>query len=299
MGRKKSSFPVRNRLIGRSGQDIPVQMSAAVIFKENREDGLVCFLRDLREIRKLEREMADQARILQQDKMMSLGRLAASVAHEINNPLTGVLNYVRLMRRMLQRGPVKGDQQEKFASHLELVEKETDRCSQIVSSLLTFSRKSAAEFVSVSVAELLRRSILLSRHKMDLTRIRLIHTPPEGLPDIRGDFNQLQQCLLNLIFNAIDAMPRGGDLTLSAAPEPGGGWVAITVSDTGTGIDEADLPRIFEPFFTTKAEGYGVGFGFSTIYGIVELHGEKIDVASQKVRGTTFTLTLPVFQKHA
>ena len=143
------------RLLEKSGREIPVQVSAALLFDQGRPNGLVCFFRDLREIRKLEREISDQARILHQDKMMSLGRLAASVIHEINNPLSGILNYLRLMNRILRQGPLAEDRREKFQRYLDLVENETNRCSQIVSSLLSFSRVSPPAFGRVRIEELL------------------------------------------------------------------------------------------------------------------------------------------------
>jgi len=242
----------------------------------------------------LEREYADQARILHQDKMISLGRLAASVVHEINNPLSGILNYVRLMIRILNRGPLTEEQRQKFGQYLTLVETETGRCSQIVSSLLTFSRKSALTFESVSVADLIERSIILSQHKLQLQHIGLESRIEPDIPPVEGDFNQLQQCVINLIFNAIDAMPQGGTLTLAGSHEHSPARVIISVTDTGSGISEADLPHIFEPFFTTKKEGYGVGLGLSTVYGIMERHKGSVSVESRPGRGSTFKLELPV-----
>ena len=224
---------------------------------------------------------------------MSLGRLAASVAHEINNPLAGILNYARLMQRILGRGALAGEQQDKFQRYLGLVETETDRCSQIISSLLTFSRRSAPEFKEIKVDDLLKRSALLSRHKMELQSIQLVYDLEENLPLINGDFNQLQQCLINLIFNAMDAMPHGGTLTLAAHYLPREKAVTISVADTGTGISSEDLPHIFEPFYTTKKEGYGVGLGLSTVYGIMERHQGQVLAASQDGPGTVFTLRFP------
>jgi two-component system NtrC family sensor kinase len=143
---------------------VPVQLSATVLMDEENTTGLVCFVRDLRRIHRLEQEMADQARLLHQDKMMSLGRLAASVAHEINNPLSGILNYIRLMLRSFRKGPLPTDKHTQFARYLELVETETDRCSKIVSSLLTFSRRSPVSVGPVSMAEIVDHSIVLARH---------------------------------------------------------------------------------------------------------------------------------------
>ena len=293
-GGKDRLFLYETQLIDISGREIPVQVSASVMFDEDRKNGLVCFFRDLREIRKLEREILDQARVLHQDKMMSLGRLAASVVHEINNPLSGVLNYLRLMSRILNQGPLVDDRQEKFKSYLELVETETSRCSQIVSSLLSFSRQSPPSFGRVQIEKLLQRCIILSRHKLELNGIHIESDVQTNIPSVNGDFNQLQQCVINLIFNAIDVMPDGGNLDIAASTDAEKKWVIITIKDTGPGIDRAELPHIFEPFVTTKDEGYGVGLGLSTVYGIMERHGGSVDASSLPGKGAAFTLKLPV-----
>lgn len=241
----------------------------------------------------LEREVEDQARILHQDKLMSLGKLASSVVHEINNPLSGILNYIRLMTRIMRRGPLPEDRREKFMTYLDLVESETDRCSHIVSSLLAFSRKSPPAFGEVVIEELLNRCMALSRHKLELQNITIVPEIEPNIPKVIGDFNQMQQCVINLIFNAIDAMPDGGTLTLEARYAPPVGNIDIVVHDTGHGIAKDDLPHIFEPFFTTKNEGYGVGLGLSTIFGIMERHKGTVDVHSDPGQGATFTLHFP------
>lgn len=284
-------FLYETRLVTADGRAVPVQVSATEILEGDQRDGLVFFFRDLRDILRLEREMADQAKILHQDKMMSLGRLAASVVHEINNPLSGILNYARLMKRILARGRPDDEQLEKFRCHLELVETETSRCSRIVSNLLSFSRHSRIEFTDVDIRELLERSALLSRHKLELQNVSLDVSTAPNVPRVRGDANQLQQCIINLVFNALDAMPQGGHLELSAALESNA--VVIRVRDTGPGIDPEVLPHIFEPFFTTKKEGHGTGLGLSTVFGIVERHGGSVDVHSRPGEGTEFTITLP------
>ena len=290
-------FLFETTLMGKGKEEfhkIPVQLSASMLINEGETDGLVCFFRDLREIRKLEREMEDQARILHQDKMMSLGRLAASVVHEINNPLAGILNYSRLMSRILRRGPLAEDRRKKFTQYLDLVENETSRCSQIVSSLLTFSRKSPPSFGAVQVEELLHRCILMSRHKLELSNIRLEQRIASDIPKIRGDMNQLQQCVINLIFNAIDAMPEGGNILVAGQHDRDGQRVTVTVKDTGAGISQDDLSHIFEPFFTTKKEGYGVGLGLSTLYGIMEHHNGTVEAESRPGEGSAFMLIFPV-----
>ncbi|MBW2467909.1 MAG: PAS domain-containing sensor histidine kinase, partial [Deltaproteobacteria bacterium] len=278
----------------KSGQDIPVQVSAVILFEAGRENGRVCFFRDLREIRKLEREMEDQVRILHQAKMMSLGRLAASVVHEINNPLSGILNYLRLMIRILRQGSPSSEQIEKFQRYLNLVEAEISRCSQIVSGLLSFSRMSPPNFGQVDIAELLQRSILLSRHRLELGNIRIESNIQPNIAPVMGDFNQLQQCVINLIFNALDAMPDGGTLNIEGRQDTDKGQVIVTVKDSGHGISPDDVTHIFEPFFTTKKEGYGVGLGLSTVYGIIERHNGTVSVESRPGEGAAFMLALPV-----
>ncbi|MCX5881532.1 MAG: response regulator [Deltaproteobacteria bacterium] len=296
-GGKNRLYLYETSLLTSRGNRIPVQISAAVLTEEKAISGLVCFIRDLRELRRLEQEMSDQARILHPDKMMSLGRLAASVVHEINNPLTGILNYICLMRRILDRGPLAADQQDKFKQHLELVESETRRCAQIVSGLLTFSRKSPPAFTRVQLEDLINRCMLLSQHKIQLSRISQTVFIPPLLPQVLGDFNQLQQCLINLLFNAIDAMPDGGTLEISAGADLPNNEVFIRVKDSGPGIAPSDLPHIFEPFYTTKNEGYGVGLGLSTVYGIMERHRGSVQVESRIGKGTTFTLKLPIEER--
>ena len=293
-GGKNHLFLYETTIKNHSNSLIPVQVSASVLFDKGRESGVVCFFRDIREIRRLEQEIADHAHILHQDKMMSLGRLAASVVHEINNPLTGILNYINLMDRILKRGPLEESKREKFLQYLDLVEKETSRCSQIVSSLLTFSRRTTSSFEQVKVDELLDKCIILSQHTLELNNISLEKHIHPKIPSVKGDANQLQQCIINLIFNAIDAMKDKGTLSLIAAHDSAKGCVLITVKDTGSGIREEDLPHIFEPFFTTKKERFGVGLGLSTVFGIMELHGGKVTVESKLNGGSAFTLEMPV-----
>ena len=291
-GRNRLSL-FETTLVAKNGGRIPVQLSATVLFEEDEEIGMVGFVRDLREIRRLEQQFADQARLLQQDKMIALGKLAASVVHEINNPLSGILNYIRLMLKIVGRGALSPEHLGKFKDYLTLMESETNRCSKIVSNLLAFARQSRLEFTEIQIDDLLNKCIMLSEHKLTLQNIQVkTHLDPK-VPKIRGDFNQLQQCIINLIFNAIDAMPSGGILSIETSADSEEKMVGIKVRDTGCGITEEDLPRIFEPFFTTKKEGKGIGLGLSTSYGIIERHKGTIRVASQPGVGSIFTIKLP------
>lgn len=276
------------------GDKIPVQLSATVLFEGKEEIGMVGFFRDLRKMRKLEQEFADQARLLHQDKMITLGRLVASVVHEINNPLAGILNYLRLMIKVLGRGTLNQENLEKFHRYLNLVESETSRCSRIVSNLLAFSRKSETEFKKIDLQQLLQKCMMLSQHKLDLQNIQVRINLDSSMPNVWGDFNQIQQCLINLIFNAIDAMPGGGILSIMCSHDKNRNMLEITVKDTGRGIAKEHLPHIFDPFYTTKVEGEGLGLGLATVQGIIERHKGMIHVDSEMGKGTAFVIRLPV-----
>ena len=294
LGGKGRLFFYESCLESYEGVRIPVQLSAAEMIHEEENVGLVCFVRDEREIRKLTQEVADQVRMLHQDKMISLGKLAASVVHEINNPLAGILNYARLMSKILSRGALSAEFTEKFNGYLALMQSELERCAKIVSNLLAFSRKSKLEFGPVDVNELLKNCINLSGHKLSLQNIRVEKHLAQSLPMIQGDFSQLQQCVINLIFNAVDAMPDGGSLFFASSQEEAKHLVRITVKDSGCGISRHDLPYIFDPFFTTKTEGKGVGLGLSTSFGIIDRHKGTILVKSEAGQGTEFVIELPV-----
>ena len=292
-GKNRLTF-LEKELIDHKGRRIPVQLSATLLFEERVPVGIVATFRDLRELRKLEQQFDDHARLLQQDKMISLGRLSASVVHEINNPLAGILNYARLMIKIMVRGPLTPEYQDKFQRYLNLIESETNRCSKIVSNLVAFSRKSELTFSEIDVNDLLQQCLLLSQHKMDLQNIHTDLILDENNPSIWGDFNQIQQAVINLIFNAIDAMPKGGILTLFSSLLASTRSVEIKVKDTGCGIPSESLEKIFDPFYTTKKEGQGIGLGLSTVYGIIDRHKGKIEVSSELGKGTVFTLRFPM-----
>ena len=242
----------------------------------------------------LEQANITQATMLHRDKLISLGRLSASVVHEINNPLAGILNYAKLMKHILKKGPLVPEGQKKFSGYLTLMESESQRISQIVSSLLTFSRKTEPKREPVSVTNLIHKSILLCQHRMALGHIELHQAISPDLPAVKGDANQLQQCIINLVFNAMDAMDRGGSMDISAGYDAVEKSVFIQVKDSGQGITPENRQRIFEPFFTTKDEGYGVGLGLPIVFGIMESHGGSVSVTSTPGKGSTFTLHLPV-----
>jgi len=236
---------------------------------------------------------AAQAQMLRVERMASLGKLAAVVAHEINNPLASVVTYSRLLLRRFahKAGPKPDDDSEKI---LEAIASESARCGEIVSNLLLFARRTGSRMEPTDVNKLVDRSLFLLKHKMDLAQVRTDETLDPDLPQVLCDPSQVEQAILALAINAIEAMPDGGTLTVRTSPL-GPNGARIEISDTGVGMDEEVKRQIFEPFFTTKGEGEGkgLGLGLAVVYGIVQRHGGAIDVESTPAAGTRFVLTLP------
>ena len=234
--------------------------------------------------------------LLHQDKMASLGKLAASVVHEINNPIAGILNLIMLIRRINDEGEVAEAERELFTQYLTLTETETRRISRIVSNLLAFSRQSKLELKQIDVNRLIETTLFLNANLLKIKGVKVHRDLNGDLPPILGSEDQLEQVFMNLISNAAEAIEGagGGDLTVSTRHRLAENAVRLTFSDTGVGIPEENVQRLFEPFFTTKKKGKGVGLGLSVAYGIVQEHGGNIEVASEVGKGTTFTIDLPM-----
>jgi signal transduction histidine kinase len=233
-------------------------------------------------------------KVIQEDRLISLGKLVASSVHEINNPIQGLLTFSRLMEEMLRDSVPTAEDLEDFRKYLSLMSSELTRCGEIISGLLSFSRQSVAEYVDMDLCEILEQVVSLTRHKMELQNIR---TEMERYPApvmINGDVNQLQQCFLNLVFNAIEAMPEGGTLSIRFELDEVEGKAVVNIMDTGIGIPESEMDHIFDPFFTTKQEGEGTGMGLSIVHGIVRNHGGNVHVNSQEGAGTNFAVVFPV-----
>jgi len=236
----------------------------------------------------------DLQKLVQEDRMISMGKLAASCVHEINNPIQGLLTFSHLMKETLSESDPNPSDLKQFKEYLSLMSNELERCGSIVSGLLSFSRESTMEYKTVDMNEIIDTVIMLTRHKMKLQEITLeTDLFPETLP-INGDTNHLQQCFLNLIFNAIEAMPRGGALTIKSWLGKSDHKAWVTFQDAGYGIAADDLSHIFDPFFTTKNSGEGTGLGLSIVYGVVKNHGGNISADSEIKKGTTFKLSFPV-----
>jgi two-component system NtrC family sensor kinase len=204
------------------------------------------------------------------------------------------MTFTYLMQEILAEGKPSPEDIEQFKNHLSFMTRELERCGNIVSGLLSFSRETPKEFKKIDLNDVLNSVICLTRHKMELRNVDLnVRLYPKFLM-IQGDERELQQCFLNLIFNAIEAMPKGGQLQVISEFESDKNTVRIEIRDTGYGIAKENLEHIFDPFFTTKGEGEGTGLGLSIAYGITKNHKGNIKVNSKVGEGSSFVLTFPV-----
>jgi len=235
-------------------------------------------------------------KLLQTDRLASLGQLSASVAHEINNPLSGVLNLSMLMQRILKDDGIPPARLEEFRKYLAQIVNETARVGRIVSDLLAFSRRSKPQRTRADFNAIVRTTLSLLAHKLKLGNVTAELSLAPDLPPVLCDSSQMQQVVINLVMNGAEATHAKGSGTVFIAtrPEPEHAFMIFEVRDTGDGIPAENLPKIFDPFFTTKGEGKGVGLGLAVVYGIVDAHGGEIDVRSALGEGTTFTVTLPL-----
>lgn len=231
--------------------------------------------------------------LVQSERMVSLGKLVAVMAHEINNPLAGILTYAKLVSRMAERGFDGTQRLAEAQNYLHIIENESRRCGTIVRNLLTFARQAPLNPQKNDLNAIIERCLMLVGHQLELQSIDLEKNLDSSLAPIYCDAAQVQQALLALLMNATEAMPHGGRLRVSTSSDPRRREGRIVVGDEGPGIPEDILPHIFEPFFTTKEEGKGVGLGLAVAFGIVEQHGGTIQVVSTPQKGTTFTVILP------
>jgi len=268
--------------MGAPGQRLVNVAVAPLVTKEQEQIGRLIIFDDVTERAELEQQL------VQADKLSSIGLLAAGVAHEVNTPLAVISTYAQMLTKQL----VSDDPKSKL---LEKIAKQTFRASEIVNSLLNFSRTSKTEFEELDLNRVVRETLNLMEHQMEKARIQVELDAEEGLPSIRGNFGKMQQVFLNLFMNARDAMESGGTLRIATRCQDG--LARVEVCDTGKGIVGTDLARIYDPFFTTKPPKKGTGLGLSVSYGIVREHGGAIDVSSRPGEGTTFRLEFPVTRK--
>lgn len=230
-----------------------------------------------------------QAQLIQSEKMSSLGKLAASVAHEINNPLAGILTYSKLLIRLLEEGESTEKTREMASRNLRLVQRETERCSAIVRNLLDFARQRPPSLKDIDLSAVADEALSLLAHRLQMQNVTLTRDLPP-MPLVKADFGQMRQSFVNIALNACEAMADGGALTVTARAE--GSTVVVRFADTGPGIAPDRVAKIFEPFYTTKEKG--TGLGLSVVYGIIERHGGTLDVESALGRGTAIVVRVPV-----
>jgi signal transduction histidine kinase/HAMP domain-containing protein len=295
-------------------------ISAALFQDEKGEKYILETLRDITEQRKLEMQVEEytenlektnaelqnafknlketQAQLIQAEKMAGIGQLAAGVAHELNNPLGGILGYCQFALEKITKKPLKeltGEDISTYSQYLKDIEQQSQRCKAIIQSLLKFSRASVKENLEpTDVNSVLKETFAFAKHQMEKRKVKLEEVLSPSLPPINGNASQLQQVFTNLVLNAIQAMPQGGKLTVWDKVSEDKKNMEISFADTGEGISKENLNKIFEPFFTTKKVGQGTGLGLSVSYGIVKDHGGDILVESTVGKGTTFTVFLPV-----
>jgi signal transduction histidine kinase len=229
-----------------------------------------------------------QRQLVHVEKLKAIGQMAASVAHEINNPLSGALVYTKLLVKKLRSGNVE---KEEALSELQKIDSAVSYSSQIIRNLLDFSRRTEPSMTPVTINKVLEQVLLLIGYQAVKKKIEVVRNEDPDLPQVYADYRQLQQVFVNLIVNAIQAMETGGKLTLTTAVSTDK-WVTVSIQDTGMGIPPENMEKLFTPFFSTK-DVKGVGLGLAVSYGIIERHGGKILVESEVGKGSTFTVYLP------
>jgi len=245
-----------------------------------------------------------QKQVIQSEKMAAVGQLAAGVAHELNNPLGGILGYAQFALEKLQSGKLDERDYANFQRYLADIELQARRCKMIVKNLLKFSRSSdKAEFDLVDVNAALEETFVFTQHQLGMKDIHLTVELEPNLPNVLGNVNLLQQVFTNILINSMQSMPQGGDLVVRTRHNPPvgefGGAIEVLFTDSGIGIPEENRAKIFEPFFTTKKVGEGTGLGLSVSYGIIRDHGGDIKLDSQVGVGSTFTVVLPIVKEKA
>jgi PAS domain S-box-containing protein len=237
-------------------------------------------------------------KLLHQDKMASLGKLSASVVHEINNPIAGILNLIILIKRVMEEGTVGEKEIDQFRGYLDLMETETRRTSRIVSNLLAFSRQSKMELKRINLNRLIEQTLFLNSNLLKINGVKVEKQLDPNLPDLVGSEDQLQQALMNFVSNAAEAVEAtgGGVLSIETCHILRNDQILVRFEDTGIGIPDENLSKLFEPFFTTKKKGKGVGLGLSVAYGIIQEHNGSISLQSEVGKGTILTVRLPLKQ---
>jgi PAS domain S-box-containing protein len=273
----------RTEIQKKNGEKIPISLNAAIVYDGEKEVATLGFFHDLRETLEIEAELErTNAQLLQAEKMSSIGELAAGVAHQLNNPLSGITQMV------MEEYPLPED----AVKHLNRILDNAKRCTSIVKELLTFARKTDNQIHPQDIREILEQTLLLVKDQALFQNITIHRDFDENTPLVPVDSQKIKHVFMNIILNAADAMDGTGDLSLSCWVSPKKDKVFVEIADTGPGIPDDMLLKVFDPFFTTKAPGKGTGLGLSLAYRIVEEHGGKIYAESTVGSGTSFVIEL-------
>ncbi|MEW5725095.1 MAG: ATP-binding protein [Thermodesulfobacteriota bacterium] len=278
----------RVNLKRKDGTVFPAALSAAIVYDCGQEIASVGFFYDLREKLRMEGELQQaQVQLMQAEKMSSIGKLSAGVAHQLNNPIGSIIIFSQLLMEEYDLPP--GARKD-----LQRIIEDAERCQQIVSELLDFARQSVLEMRSNDINRALERTIFLLENQPLFRQIEIVRDFDPKLPQVPSDLQQLNHVFMNIILNAADAMAGQGRLTIKTRLAQARNRVLVEIADTGPGIRSEVLPHIFDPFFTTKEEGQGTGLGLSVAYGVIENHGGRLTACSAPGQGTTFMIELPL-----
>lgn len=271
----------------RDGNEIPILKTVSKIILEGKEVLLETFV-DITERKKAEQEKENmQKQLMQSEKMASVGQLAGGVAHEINNPIAVILGFAQTLA-----GEIK--ESDSLYMPLKSIEREAVRCKKLVGDLLTFSRVGKTEMESCDVNAVIDGALSLVSAQTKIKNVQITTRYGQNIPQVVINKNQLQQVIINLSSNAVDAMDGGGEMSVSTSLDKAENYVNIIVKDTGKGIPKEIQKKIFEPFFTTKEVGKGTGLGLSMCYEIINKHNATIELDSEPGKGATFTIRLPI-----
>ena len=289
-GKKGILKSYRQTVVRKDGTTTPILLNASTVYENDREIATIGVFHDLKETMRMEAELEKtQTQLLQSEKMSSLGKLAAGVAHQLNNPLGSITLFSQLMLEDY-------DLNEDAKKDLLRIKSDAERCTSIVKELLEFARQTKRGVKPHNLNKIIARTLFLLRNQALFHNIEIIEDYEKKLPDIPADVQQLNHVFMNIILNAADAMEGKGRLEIATRLKKEQEKALIKISDSGPGIPEKTLPNIFEPFFTTKEQGKGTGLGLSMAYGIIEDHNGSITANNQDKGGAVFTIELPLKQ---
>jgi PAS domain S-box-containing protein len=275
-------------VLHKNGERIPISLNAAIVYDCDQEIATIGFFHDLREKLRMKDELEKtQLQLLQSEKMASLGKLAAGVAHQLNNPLSGIILFTKLVMEDYEL-------EEDANQDLRRVLRDAERCRDTVKELLEFTRQTRHFMQPQDINRAIERTMFLLESQSLFQNISVVKNLEDGLPPVHCDIQQMNHLFMNIVLNAAQAMEGSGELVLKTQQDSTGEKVNIEITDSGPGINEEILPHIFEPFYTTKEEGEGTGLGLSLVYGIVENHGGSIKAVNNADKGATFRISLPL-----